>query len=58
MFSLLTAFSFSLDRDTGLKRFFGIALFIAVNLLLVISYSIYFNDKTEDEMMEFVKKVF
>ena len=58
MFPPLTAVPHFLSRDTGLKGFFGIALFIAVNSLLVFLYSTYFNDETEDEMMEFVKEGF
>ena len=42
----------------GLTGFFGILSFVLVNSLLVFVYSTYFNDDTEEEMMEFVKEGF
>lgn len=46
------------NTGTGLSGFFGIASFVATNAFLVFVYSTYFNDETEEEMMEFVKEGF
>ena len=52
------AFLLLSSADAGLKGFFGILSFVAVNSLIVFLYSTYFNDETEEDMMEFVKEGF